>query len=285
MAFYKPEYDNSVINNKTMKKMPNKSLLNFTLTFLAVGLLIFFYGEPAYGQQTESDLKDRQITIKMDRQPLGRIFEKLINDYEIPIGFEQSEFDNVHEDYDFVINRRLSEEEISAFQSNNTSIPKVPNNPFRADKHPITINVENASLDNVLDIIIGQMENYKWKINDDVVNIFPILGRDKKIEILLNTNIKDFSLEKNKTFGFVFSKLVILPEVKSFQMEHKLILGSNITRVLDTRIRELPFEMKFSNLKLESLLNKIAKIKKGGWILKKTPSLKNNGKEYVEINI
>ena len=54
---------------------------------------IFLIGTfSAFGQEKETDLKDKQITIKMDKQPLGLVFRYLMENYDVPIGFEQSIF-------------------------------------------------------------------------------------------------------------------------------------------------------------------------------------------------
>lgn len=38
------------------------------------------------------------------------------------------------------------------------------------------------------------MNNYKWEIVDEVVNIIPVAGRDPILEEFLNVKIKNFSI-------------------------------------------------------------------------------------------
>ena len=42
--------------------------------------------------------------MKMDKQPLGKVFEHLIVNYDVAIGFEESTFDRENNDYEFETN-------------------------------------------------------------------------------------------------------------------------------------------------------------------------------------
>ncbi len=83
--------------------------------------------------------------------------------------------------------------------------------------------------------------------------------------------------------------IVLLPEFRNFMNENNFHF-SNIREGTNFVIkaqygRTLNEEMDFSNLTFRDLLNKITKIKKGGWILKWRYVLKTTGKELIDIDI
>src|ERR687883_495587 len=56
------------------------------------------------GQEKKPGLKDKRITIKMNKKPLFDVFMRLIYDYDVAIGFEESTLDSEHDDYQFETN-------------------------------------------------------------------------------------------------------------------------------------------------------------------------------------
>jgi len=81
------------------------------------------------------------------------------------------------------------------------------------------------------------------------------------------------------------NKLFALPEFKSFSSENTIY--ANYSRVLYFGIleRELATEIIFSNLSFRDLLNKITKVKRGGWILKNLKKQNSEEKEYIDLDI
>ena len=254
---------------KTMKRQFLFALLNCALVCL-IGPLC------AAGQESDVDLKDKKITIRMEHQSLRTIFKVLMTDYDVPIGFEESVLDREHDDYGFWTN--LTKEipkqnsvgtdvEVNAKAKIQVSI--TIEEVFEIKEHWISVNAKNERLGNVLDSIVEQMENYEWEINDGVVNIFPIRGRDEKYQKLLDLNIKDFKLRLPGHIWLIKARLCSLPEFKRFIEENQLYHSCSVSGgFVDEIMRPLPGEMNFSNLTLKGLLNKITRIKRGGWILK-----------------
>lgn len=235
------------------------------------------------GQENLPKFRDKRITIKMKHESLGKVFSQLINDYDVAIGFEESILDTQCDDYDFDTNLLPVREKRLISNDNKTQIFVKVEQVFKIEQHWITINIENGSLEEVLNIIVGQMENYKWDINNDVVNIFPIRGRDQRYEKLLRSNIKNFTLGKDETIAFVRVKIFALPEFTKFLNENNIYSSSNRSGMLNSLDRKILTEVNLSNITLRELLNKITKIKRGGWILKRNKSYVS--KEYIEINI
>ena len=136
--------------------------------------------------------------------------------------------------------------------------------------------------------IVEQMENYDWKIVDEVVNIYPVKGRDERFEKLLEVNIENFTFDKRLGVGWFKSKMNQLPDLQPFLQKNNLYMSawSNASYADINRIMDLDEDLKFSNLTLKELLNKITKIKRGGWMLRKhdfTPT--DPQKEVIKIDI
>ncbi len=241
-----------------------------------INCLLIFWAETSFnfGQKKVTELKEKIITIKIDDKPLGNILYYLIVKYDVAIGFEESTLDINHDDYEFI-----------------TNLPNfIPNRPVitsgdpSSTEHRFTINVENGKLEDVLNIVVGQLKNYKWEVNDDIVNIFPIKGRNEKYKKLLELNIEQFTLEKNKPIFLIRNRLLALPEVVDFLQNQKTYSSLN-RGDFDFTSRKLPVELNFSNLTFKQLLNKITKVKRGGWILKESDLYRTKDKKFIDIEI
>ena len=242
----------------------------------------------AFGQET--DLKDKRITIKMEQQPLGVVFKYLMENYDIPIGFEESTLDRGRPDFKFYANLPGQPQNKTQSAGGVEFTMTYRGRIFKARKYPITLNAENERLEEVFNQIVEQMENYKWEISDDVVNIYPVKGRDERFERLMGMNVQRFTLEKGKTIEDITTNLLALPEFEKFLKANKLeFLGvryGTATFVLKAQYgRTLNVGMDFSNLTFRDLLNKITKIKRGGWTLMWKWFLKEPGWEHIDLDI
>ena len=251
-------------------------------------IVLFTATFSTFGQQNEVGLKANRITIKMEKQPLGLVFRYLMENYDIPIGFEWSLSDKDHNEYNFETNLpATAKTKVQSTDGKSEMILQVQLG-FTAEIHPISVNFDNAKLEDVLNQIVGQMENYKWEINDDVVNIFPIQGRYEKFEKLLETKIANFTFEKGMTVRDVTANIKKLPEFEKFLKENNLVFfgtrNGALLRINAQYGRTIDAEMNFSNLTFRDLLNKITKIKKGGWILRWIRT-RTSGRELIDIDI
>ena len=277
-------------------------ILITTICCLMILLIEFF---SIKGQQKEVALQDRLITIQMENQALGEVFRYLMETYGITIGFEESKLDREHFDYSFQTN--LPSFGKAEFESTDKSIKLsiTAKRVFTAKEHLITANITDGKVSEVFDKIVGQMTNYKWEVNDSVVNIFPIRGRDERFKELLETKIEKFELGKfkvmtkdadessqeslkSKTVRDITYSLMVLKEFRGWMSKNKLYFnpartGSSI--LLDAQYgRSVDSEMNFANVSFRELLNKITKIKKGGWILR-WGRISEDGKEYIDLDI
>jgi hypothetical protein len=228
----------------------------------------------AQDKTNSDDLKDKMITIQMKDKSLRDILAVLTIKYDIPVGFEESTLDLEHDDYDFIVNQPYTSQREIKVVSGFTPIKK----------HWLSINANDERLENVLNSITGQMQNYQWEINDGVVNIFPSKGRNKKFEELLNLRIQQFTLKNPSPIFLLRTKLFALPEVNQHSKENN-IYYSNSRSDFNFTDRRLGVDLDFSDLSLREILNKITKIKRGGWILKRSDIHSQEDKEFFDIQI
>lgn len=252
--------------------------------------LVLIATSVAHSQITRSEeLRDVRVTMKMDRESFGKVMWDLMTTYDIAIGFEESVLDRDHSDYDFqarlpakpeTIQRRMKAQEAN----HNAEVSVVVERYFPVKQNWISINAQNTRLEDVLDSIVSQMENYSWEINDGVVNIFPVRGRDTRYEALLNLNIKRFRVFKGNSSSMIRSRIRELPEFKEFLAERG-IHSSAATPGEGFGNVPLSDEFEFSNVSFRDLLNKITVLKRGGWVLRYKGDPAKEGKEYIEILI
>lgn len=240
-----------------------------------------------FGQNKEVDLKDKRITLKTEKIHFGTVLGYLREVYDIPIGFEQSILDRDTTESRFSANSPG----ISYYPLENVDgILKIPaNSRSKPPIHPVTLHAENERLEDVLNEIIKQIENYKWEINDGVINIYPIKGRDARFEKLLNLKISKFVFEKGNPIWEITTNIKSLPEFSAFTAKNNLrfngVRSGPESAVQEMYGRKINESMDFSNLTFRELLNKITKIKRGGWILKWRFISKKTGEEYIDIDI
>jgi hypothetical protein len=232
-------------------------------------------------------LKDKRITITMEAQPLGVVFRYLMENYDIPIGFEESALDREGPEYEFASNLpSTAKHEMRSGDVKFTTTALPPR--FEGGRHAFTLYIEDGSVEEVFTRIVEQMENYKCEISDDVVNIIPVKGRDKRFEKLLEMRVKRFTLEGGKTVEDITKNIMLLPEFMSFMRDNKLHftgLRQGMNFVLDAQYgRKLEQGMDFSDLTFRDLLNRATKIKRGGWIVK-WKWITGTGDEHIDIDI
>jgi hypothetical protein len=235
----------------------------------------------ARGQEKQVSLNEKRITIQMTAKPFYTVVNRLINKYDIAIGFEESTLDRDHRHFYFEPNLPTKLWRDKYEGGDKEILPPVP----KFTEHLITLNFNDASLKEVMDSIVKQMNNYDWAIADDVVNIFPTRGQDPRLKKLLELRVGHFSMDKGTDMGSVQAQLMLfLPEMKTFLSENNLeAYAGGIGSTFDERV--LPDVAKFSNLSFKELLNRITKSKRGGWILQ---IKKQDGKpemEFLEILI
>lgn len=243
-----------------------------------------------FGQEEKTELKDKKITIRMEAQPLGTVFQYLMVKYDIPIGFEESDLDMENNDLYFETNPAPWAQSKARSVDGSIQITLKAQRGFEAGKHPITLYIDDGRLEQVFDEIVRQMDNYKWEINDGVVNIFPVKGRNRKFEELMRMNISRFTFEKGKTIDDITKNIIALPEFGSFMNKNKIrfdgLRAGNFDFVTEAQYGRVINEgMDFSNLTFRDLLNKVTKVKRGGWVLRWKRVLANRGAEPTDLDV
>lgn len=127
------------------------------------------------GQRATVNLLEQHITLHIKQRTFLYALTTLNEDYRIPIGFELA----------------LG---------------------HKAQYH-LNIDLENATLEEVLNEIVGQEAGYRWELRDGVINIIPITSRDEFVEKLLNTPIRRFDQPKKLGKFQIRDAVVELPEV------------------------------------------------------------------------
>lgn len=261
-------------------------MLSRLFIFFAIASIVLTIGIKVIdAQQLKPDLAKKRITIQIKNKPIHDTFVTLMNVYDIPIGFEESTLDKDHGDYFFqpIMPPHNRKNDLVSEQIIMGSV-------LRAKDHLISIDFKDAQLEQVLDEIVRQMKNYDWVIDDGVVNIFPIKGRNPVYEKLLDMKVQSFFMSKNEQYKSIQPMIVFyLPEFKLFLAENKLHAESD--RYLPSYSNlTLPEELRFTNVTFRQLLNGITKLKQGGWILhndkfNKPLCPENKDKEVIEILI
>lgn len=234
------------------------------------------------GQRKVEALKEKRVSIQVSRKPLFDVFMRLIYDYDVTIGLEESVLDREHNDYHFETNIPYAETPKSR-NGGKTNVtfggrPKIVN-------HLISLDHEDARLDDVLDDIVRQMHYYDWEVNDEVINIFPTRERNPIFKRLLELRINEFVVWKGADVGMIQPLIILqLPEVRKFLDDNHLLAESD--RVAPWYIdRPLPREMKFTDLTFKELLNAITRSKRGGWIMRHKKAKDGSEKKSLELLI
>lgn len=247
------------------------------------------YQASAQGKATPVALKDRQVTISLRNVPFASIVRELIVRHDVPIGFEEAVEDRIHDDFLFEYNLPCRR---PCFDSEGNLIidPNEPPRPFWMIKTRLmSVEVTEAPLSTVLDGIVAQLGNYKWEISDDVVNITPTTGRDKRFAALLDLRIRKFTNtvtgKPSRSINHFESSVMLLPEVVDFYEANRFQWSSGGYSSY-YRSRDLDETPEFCDLTLRQLLNRLTALKRGGWILHINKKIKETEMgDWVKINI
>lgn len=185
----------------------------------AVTGLLIISKTSASGQTTTANLLDQRITLHIKQGTFLYALSTLCVDKRIPIGFE------------------------------------VPLG-HKAQYH-LNIDLENATLEDVLNEIVVQESGYRWELRDGVINIIPITSRDDFIERLLNTPIRRFDQPKKLGKFQIRDAIVELPEVVSLLNANGITAshyGYFYSPSVNTNDK---FDLSISGTDLRGVLNKV----------------------------
>jgi hypothetical protein len=251
--------------------MKSKLFQTFLL-LINLNVIIFFGHVITCAQKNPSTLLDKRVTITFENVPLSKILEELMAYYDIPIGYEESSPQKGYRDYYFEVN------------------PLPPNSTCHikcwTENSDLTysINARNETLENVLNKIVKQLPDYKWSLEEGVVNFTPVKRQEELLEILLNTRIEKFTMNKGGSIYSMRTSLLSLPEIKRFEemSRHRMTI---VMRGNDTRIKKIAENLDFSAVTFRELLNHITKVKKGGWIVRRGARQTDKDEDQIFIEI
>jgi len=242
----------------------------------------------ALAQDRRVEFQGSKISIHMDKQPLGLVIRYLMEKYDIPIGFEQATLDREHNDYNFDTNTPSTGVKNLTSSDGRVQARLTTSHSFKGKSHLITVDSDNAVLEDVMNTIVRQMKNYTWVINNGVINIFPKRARDDRFEKLLEMKVLNFTVQKGQPVSAITTEIMALPEFKKFLLENNLhfsgLRGGSDTLVRAQYGRFLENDIRLSNVTFRQLLNEATKIKRGGWILKRKLYSRPE-EEHIDIDI
>ena len=244
----------------------------------------------AQAQENEKDLRDVQITINVQEKPLWDVMMKLTDVYDIPIGLEQSTLDPIGLQMRFSIykpDQSLGQAPLTAERRQYLLQSGIElEGEFR--RYLFTVQYENAPLSTVLDDLVKQMKNYDWEINNGVVNIFPVHGRDPRFEKLMDLRISKFSLANGFRFDeFKLQSKILyqLPELREFMRVNGFRPKPKCDAYWTPIHPSFKEEIALSEVTFKELLNAIVRVKRGGWILTRGRKTPDGSQELLHLFI
>jgi hypothetical protein len=126
------------------------------------------------------------------------------------------------------------------------------------DGNVLTINVDGATLRDVLELIAHQVPAYKWEVKDGAVNFIPESSRDEIVERLLATPISNFVSQSGLNKFALRDVITNLPEVRSLLKSE----GLTATRTGYYYRQQTPSratDLSISNTDLRGVLNKVVR--------------------------
>lgn len=231
--------------------------------------------------QSES-VADKLISLEFENESFGNVVSHLVNTYGVVFGFEESIEDRGR--YPIIFATHYPDQTGETFTTAGGTANLSMNSRYPIFRKPIDLKFKNQKLSVVIDSLVSQLPPYTWELREGVVNIFPNNDRDSRVKRVLETKIKHFSVNSTDKVGKLKYKILRLPEIKESAVRNKLkiVLSRNIV-VNDVALKKpLGLNANFAEISLLELLNKLALIKGGGWIIR----IRNGmGSDLLDIEI
>lgn len=134
------------------------------------------------GQAT--DMTTTKVKLQLQNVRVDTVLVELAVQYEVSIGFERSDLDRPE--------TRLSVDETQ------------------------------TTVKDLLDHIVKEVSLYKWELQDGVINIVPVRGRNHLLEEFLRLNVKEFKGKGDMSKFNLRNRILDLPEVELFLQVNNL---------------------------------------------------------------
>jgi len=211
----------------------------------AVGLaaLFAFTFVPEAIACNEPDLLTRHIKATVVKgETIAQVLDLLASEYDIPVGIE------------------LGDEKRTPYRKINLDLPE-------------------TNLKDFLDSVIATDPRYTWKLEGEVIHVWPVSERDPLLATLLNEKISHFSIIGEASRNRIYNDVMDLPEIRS-----KLIMAGvePLTFLGPGSWTKLPKETWFneSNLTLRELLDRIVlKTEIRQWVISRW----GKNSEYISL--
>lgn len=149
------------------------------IAILAVGLALpsdFVWNANALN---ESDLLRLQIKkTAIHGESIDQILDRLPSEYEIPIGIE------------------LGDEKLTP-------------------RYEINLDLPETTLKDFLAAVTAKDPRYAWKLEEGVIHVWPVSGRDTLLATLLEVKVSHFAISDNASRYQVYNDVMNLPEIKN----------------------------------------------------------------------
>lgn len=183
-------------------------------------------------QAPEQEIANRTLSLHMDDAYLMRVLSTLSVDHRVPIGLEVADDD--------------------------------------ADEPKLSIDINNAPLKDVLDLITRQYPAYRWEVRDNVVNFVPVQSRDQLLSKALGTHITRFAPKKGLNKFGIRDTIIGLPEVTSFLNAYRLTAWQQGYPTYPSIYTNDEVDLSISDTDLRGVLNKVVRDSEHKlWVIKR----------------
>jgi hypothetical protein len=210
--------------------MSQKHVAIIAIYFLSLCIFHSFSAGVACAQADVLNQSIRAVTIK--GQTITQALEILTSEYQIPIGIE---------------------------------LANQKDNP----QSRIDLELPQTTLKEFLDSVVSKDSRYTWRLEGEVVHVWPKTDRDTLVATLLDTKISHFAVEDGASRYRIHNDILDLPEIKT-----KLIVADVAPMLflnfssMDKLDKGVVFEV--SDLTLKDLLNRLAqKTKIKRWVIRR----------------
>ena len=111
-----------------------------------------------------------------------------------------------------------------------------------------------------LNSIVEQNPLYTWKIQDEVINVFPVeANRDPLLRDVLEAKLERFSIPRGMTRFDLRQTLGKVPEVKALLTQHKVIPENQSFMSRDFLPLGRGYGLEVSNVSVSAILNQVVR--------------------------
>lgn len=185
--------------------------------------------------QSSDKILTQRIHLNLPETTMLYVLNKLAYQYQVPIGLERAS------DYRQKLKEKMYFE----------------NGEVRWKKD--TLAIVPGTLEEVLNSLIKQEPEYKWELQNGVINFLPVKSRDKFLENLLGTKVGIFSPQKGLSKFEVRDSIIELSEVKKILESENVFLLKRDYPNSNYLYDDKEISISITNASVKDVLNKIVK--------------------------